>query len=91
MDRDEQNQCHHDDFQVDLDVLWHVSSLHSRVQTAQSEQLKQTESVKQVDKGTLAVTCERSKRHARDKINEKGTSEIAFADGVWIFDFNTEL
>ena len=91
VDRDEKNECHHDHFQVHLDVLWHVGSLDGRVQATEPEQLQQTESVKQVDKGALAVPRERSKRHARDKVDEKGASEVAFADGVRVFHFDTQL
>ena len=48
MDEDQEEDGHHHDLKVNLDVLWKVRSLNRRVQPAQAEQLKETESIDKV-------------------------------------------
>ena len=48
MDEDQEEDGHHHDLEVNLDVLWQVRSLNRCVQPAQAEQLKETESIDKV-------------------------------------------
>lgn len=45
MNHNKQNDCHHDDLQIDFDVLGHVSPLHSLQQPRQPKQLEKTKSL----------------------------------------------
>ena len=91
MDGDKENQSHHDNFQVDFDVLGHVRRLHCRVQAAQSQQLQQTERIEQGCKWALAISCKRSERDTRDEIDEECALEIALANLVRFSHLDTLL
>ena len=91
MDGNKENQGHHENFQVDFDVLGHVCSLHCLVQAAQSQQLQQTERVEQVSECALGISCKRSERDTRDEIDEEGALEIALAYLVRLSNLDTLL
>ena len=93
MDGDEEYQRHHDDLQVNLDVLWQVGSLHSLPQAAQSEQLEQTQSIEQVlpESGLVVGAGERGERYTRDEVDEEGALEVSSTDYVWVPHLDTLL
>ena len=91
MDGDKENQSHHDNFQVDFDVLGHVRPLHGGVQAAQPQQLEQTERVEQVSECALAISSKRSERDTRDEIDEECAFEVALANFVRLLHLDTLL
>ena len=52
MDENEENNCHHDNLEVNFDVLGQVGALHGSEKTTESEKLEETQCIKNVFQAT---------------------------------------